>query len=316
MKRKNLLYSWVMALALVACTDTADEPLAGGDICLNATVEGIESRAAASPYLGATPTTKNPLEAWVWFSNDKNVYGDDGANGLTHLPCRTEMTFKGSPEFAYNNIGQNLKYDTGSNSTVYCVGFYPAGNVWMTTDDGITATATIDGVNDLMYAPMISGTWGNPLQTQTYQHLQNWVKVCVCATSQDAADVWGKITKISVGTKTSVSVNVTTTTDAVTYSDDGTMPVLESAEGKSLHTTMQEFGSVFCSPASEYTVNVTIGGKNVSQTIKVEPLETDIDLTQGGNLVILTLYFKPFNRIEGVCTLNAWDAQNEDLYMK
>ena len=29
---------------------------------------------------------------------------------------------------------------------------------------------------------------------------------------------------------------------------------------------------------------------------------------------VLTLYFHPFNVVEGVCTLNAWNAQNEDLY--
>lgn len=312
MKRKNLLYTLPMMLAFVACTDTADEPLAGGDICLNAAVGEIENRAVANPYKGVTPTGQNPLKAWVWFSNDENVYGNDEESALTHLPCRTVMEFEGAPVFAYNATGQNLKYDTGSNSTVYCVGFYPAENVWETTD-GKTATATVDGSSDLMYAPMISGTWGNPLQTQTYQHLQNWVKVCVCATSQDAADVWGKITDISVSTQTSVSVDVTT--DAITYSDDRTMSVFESKEGKSLHTTMQEFGSVFCSPAEEYTVSVTIGGKNVSQKIRVEPLESGIDLNKGGNLVILTLYFQPFNMIEGVCTLNAWDAQNEDLYM-
>ena len=29
---------------------------------------------------------------------------------------------------------------------------------------------------------------------------------------------------------------------------------------------------------------------------------------------VLTLFFHPFNVVEGVCTLNAWNAQNEDLY--
>ena len=312
MKRKNLLYILPVALACVACVDDANGPVSGGDIFLNATVNGMESRAAARPYLGTTPTEGNPLTAWVWFSEDATAYGDSETDNLTHLPCRTTLTFNGAPQFATNASGNNLKYGTDG-AEVHCVGFYPAENVWSTTD-GKSLTAKINGQTDLMYAPRISGTWGNPLQTQTYQHLQNWVKVCVCATSQDAADVWGKITDISVSTKTSVSVDVAT--DAVTYSDDGTMPVFESTEGQPLHTTMQEFGDVFCSPAEEYTVSVTIGGKTVSQTIKVEPLESGIELNKGGYLVILTLYFQPFGMIEGVCTLNVWDAQNEDLYMK
>lgn len=311
MKRKSLLYILPMMLAFVACSDTADEPLAGGDICLNATVGEIESRAVTNPYKGDTPTDANPLEAWVWFS-EGDVFGDDDSDMTTHLPCRTILTFNGAPQFAYDKNGANLKYGTDG-AEVHCVGFYPAEDVWETTD-GKTATATIDGNADLMFASKISGKWGAPLQTQTYRHLQNWVKVCVCAISQDAADVWGKITDISVSSNTSVSVDVAT--GKITYSNDGTMSVFENTEGKSLHITMQEFGSAFCSPASEYTVNVKIGGKGVSQTIMVESLETGIDLTKGGNLVILTLYFKPFNMVEGVCTLNAWDAQNEDLYMK
>jgi len=311
MKRTYLLYILPMVLAFVACADNAEEPVSGNEITLDAAVDGIESRST-SPYLGATPTTGNPLRAWVWFSEDASVYGDSETDNLTHLPCRTTLTFNGTPQFATNASGNNLKYGTDGND-VHCVGFYPAEGAWR-TDDGKTVTATIDGTTDLMYAKKISGKWGTPMGQQMYQHLQTWVKVCVCATSQEAADVWGKITDISVSTQNSVSVDVST--DAVTYFGDRKMTVFDSTEGQALHTTMQEVGDVFCSPAGEYTVSVTIGGKTVSQTITVEPLESGIDLVKGGNLVILTLYFQPFNMIEGVCTLNAWDAQNEDLYMK
>lgn len=311
MKRTYLLYILPMVLAFVACSDNAEESVSGNEITLDAAVNGIESRLAI-PYLGATPTTGNPLTAWVWFSEDAAAYGDSETDNLTHLPCRTTLTFNGAPQFATDASGNNLKYGTDG-ADVHCVGFYPAEGAWSTTD-GKTVTATIDGTTDLMYAKKISGKWGAPMEQQTYQHLQNWVKVCVCATSQEAADVWGKITDISVSTQTSVRVDVST--DAVTYSVDGTMPVFESTGGQALHTTMQEIGDVFCSPADKYTVSVTIGGKTISQTIEVEPLESGINLTTGGKLAILTLYFNPFNMIEGVCTLNAWDAQNEDLYMK
>lgn len=312
MKRKNLLYILPVALACVACVDDANGPVSGGDIFLNATVNGMESRAAASPYLGATPTVGNPLTVWVWFSEDATAYGDSETDNLTHLPCRTTLTFNGAPQFATNSGGNNLKYGTDG-AEVHCVGFYPAENVWSTTDNK-NVMATIDGQTDLMFAPTITGKWGAPMGTQVYKHLQTWIKVCICATSQEAADVWGKITNISVGTLNSVSVDVST--NEVTYSGEKTMPVFESTEGQPLHTTMQEVGNVFCSPSTEYMVHVTIGGKTISKTIKVEPLESSIDLTTGGKLAILTLYFKPFNMIEGVCTLNAWDAQNEDLYMK
>jgi hypothetical protein len=33
-----------------------------------------------------------------------------------------------------------------------------------------------------------------------------------------------------------------------------------------------------------------------------------------GMQYVLILYFHPFNVVDGVCTLNEWNAQNEDLY--
>ena len=319
MKRMNLFYIGMMALAFMACTDDANEPVAGGEICLNASVGDIESR---SVYLGETPNEDNPLKAWVWFSENQNEYGNNGGEP-TYVPCRTVMEFDGSPVFAYNTDGKNLKYKATPTDNVYTpvysVGFYPAEDVWSTTD-GKTATATIDGTNDLMFASAIKGTWDVPFgrteenKNLKFEHLLAWVKVCVCATSQEASATWGKIESISISSKKSISVDAGSGT--VSYSEEGTVPV--HTDVKNLHTTMQEIGEVFCSPATSYTITFKIGGKTVSKEIAITPvdgitLEKDEDAK--GKLFILTLYFNEFDVVDAVCTLNAWDAQNEDLYM-
>lgn len=44
--------------------------------------------------------------------------------------------------------------------------------------------------------------------------------------------------------------------------------------------------------------------------------ESDAIAVAWGKLFILSLYFTPFNIIEGTCTLNYWNDQNEDLYLQ
>lgn len=323
MKRINLIYIWAMLGAFVACSDEADMPVSGNEICLNAIVGDIESRALAETYTGATPTTDNPLKAWVWFSNTSDDYSD-APDATTHIPCHTVMEFKGGPTFARVGDSQ-LKYQVtevdGKYVPVYCVGFHPAENVWSIENNKI-ATAAIDGTKDLMFAPAISATWGEPFGSKEanrnldFQHLLTWVKVCVCATSQDASGAWGKITEMTISSKTEVSVDATD--GKVTYSTDGTIPIDVATEGISLHTTMKEVGSVLCSPALTYTVNMNVGEKRINKEIKVTPFE-GITLQEAddakGKLFILTLYFNEFDVVDAVCTLNAWDAQNENLYM-
>lgn len=329
MKGMHYIYLWTLVWALMACTSREDEPQAGEEIRLNATVGEITSRATLtpSPYRGATPTEDNPLKAWVWFSESNSTFSDTETDTETHLPCRTIMEFKGITVDAKNAAGANLKY--GSNKDdVYCVGFYPVYKdesaqqkemVWSTTD-GTNVTADIDGTTDLMFASRISGKWGTPMDNQIYKHLQSWVKINICATSQDAVTAWGEITKITVNSQKKVKVDLAAATP-VGYDTDGEIVILEKTGEKPIYlqTTMEEVGSVFCSPALSFTVNFTIGGKTVSATIEptaFEDVTLDSEEDAKGKLFILTFYFNEFKMIEGVCTLNAWEAQNEDLYMK
>ena len=331
-----IIYIVVWASVWTACTDDCADVTSGNEayISLGASVVGLETVTRADgdnetteepplPLYKGTPSAGNPFEADVCFSETEGEFLHT-PTGITNLPCHTQITFEGALEYAMNpENGSNLKYTTGENSpSVYCVGFYPQ-NVWTVAEDGKTATAPIDGKTDLMFAPPIEGSWNNPLRTQTYNHLLTWLKVCVCSTSQEAADTWGKLKSISIQSADGLSVNLGT--GAVTYTKSANASPFVVVENQLLHTTMQEVGKgVLCSPAKEYTLIIeTTNARTRTITIPIKWIDeedvTDEDVTSGkvaGRLFILSLYFNEYAVVEGVCTLNALNNQDEDLYLQ
>lgn len=320
--KRNVLYYMGLLLGLVACSESSVTDDWDKNIGVNATVGDIDtsSRAVAEPFKGKVPTSDNKLLADVWFSTASGTYEHNPTGSEYRLPCRTSMEFDGTLQFAFDGDGNNLKYNP-NNDYVYCVGLYPEG-AWETTDN-TTAGATFDGKQDLMFAKEISGNWQTQLNTKNllFEHQLTWLKVCICATSQESAVAWGNVSHISIDSHTKATV--TLSSGQVAYGTPGEIVAL--ADETVLHTTMKEVGSVFCSPVESpdndgnytYTVNVTVGGKNITKPITL--LNEDGTKYAGGStkgkLFILTLYFNPYDMVEGVCTLTAWNDQNEDLYL-
>lgn len=323
MKGLYMLYGIGIVAALsVACSDSLED-MEGCDIALNAVVSDIQSSSRASvatPFKGVAPTESSILSADVWFSTTSGEYGNNGT-APTYLPCRTTVDYKGVLVKPTNGA-YNLKYPIGTDADkpVYLVGFSPSG--WTTTN-GTSASHAIDGSQDLMYAPEVYGTWTNPIEEQEYRHLLTWLKVCICATDPEAITAWGKVTKISVESNGQVDITALGSNGG-TIAYSGATPIVALDTPKNLQTTMQEVGSVFCSPEIEYTVTVetSLGGTKCIE-IPLNILNPDDSLTaitdEGqavGRLFILTLYFNRFDLVEGVCTLNSWNNQDEDLYLQ
>ncbi len=342
--RRNIyliMYIAVWVAAWNACTDDHVDETSGNEayIRLGASVIGLEPVTRVNEEEGnteekiftlykGTPSASNPFAADVCFSETEGKFLHS-PTGTTNLPCRTKMKFEGALEYAMNpDDGSNLRYKTGENSpSVYCVGFYPQ-SVWTVATDGNTATAPIDGKTDLMFAPPVKGSWNTPLRTQTYNHLLTWLKVCICTTAQEAAFAWGDVESISIESADGVSVDLGTGT--IIYHTTASSFV--AVKDKPLHTTMQEVGSALCSPAKEYTLTVkteNAGPRTITIPIKwssqdkngttTETPVTDDDVKKGnvaGKLFILSLYFNESAVVEGVCTLNAWNNQDEDLYLQ
>jgi len=357
MKIRNTCIYITLFLLLLAC-DRADVA-ENNHISLKASIGEMNtvskgSTSVAAPYEGTSPADST-LVSDVWFSKSASYFPHNpSGDPATNLPCHTTMTFTSDAATyadykpAGQSVAQTLKYPINGDD-VYCVGFHPQSDPaypkagWY-TEDGINVSHPINGCEDLMFAGIISGDWNNHFQTQSYKHLLTWVKVSVCAMTMETARQWGKVTKVTISSKDSLNINLSTNPANVTYDYTKDSPKIltvydDEATGTELSLTSKVIGSAFCSPMTVSVpvigndgkptgANKTVAGYEVSittehggtKTIPVTLSDLDyVEITDPastvGKLYILSLYFNPFNIIEGTCTLNYWNGQNEDLYL-
>ena len=337
----------VTTLTLAACSnqtpyDHGNEPIAN-NIALRATVEEIEvaTRSEVTPFTGRV-SSANPLNAEVWFSFDANTY-DNAPQSPTWLPIHSTINFRGEvvdpkPYTDASDEEHPLKYPTGTDSDkkVYCVGLAPVsvdGSRWESTDNKV-ATRPINGKEDLMFAPRIEGTWRQRFEIQQYEHLLTWVKINIIATSTEAIESWGKVKRIAIISND--GVEVTLGSDVIDYTDTFTeLEVISTTEpAVDLSTVITPIGSTLSSPPTStttldnddntlaYRVKVTTelgGDKEISVGItdfEDNAISTADRTVTCGKLYILELRFNEYDIVNGVCTLNSWQNQNENIYLQ
>lgn len=349
MKNNTLLYIIAFcSLCCPACTEhEAFHDQAAEEISLSAVVDEVKcvSRAA---YTGSVPSLENELEAAVWFSLKPGYYpaqlpNDASQNDIdlkaeTNIPLHGQINYiSGTATFPESTTEADKPKYPVNGDNVYCIGLYPNDAEWTTTDDNYTKVQrTITGTEDLMFAPEITGNWNNHFTSQRYRHLLTWLKVGVCTTTSEAASYWGKLKKITLkGVPKTLTIDLSNQEgddfkleNTVTYSSDNPdtpeiegiqdLLIFDSDSGIDLAITTQEVASVFCHPSPTYTISIECeNGTTTDIPITLEALnQAEVALLNypAGLQYVLILYFHPFNVVEGVCTLNAWNAQNEDLY--
>ena len=344
MKRIYLIIylALLVCVCLSSCTEQLDINRTDNTISLRAEVENVMPATRNSNY--ATPVSDNNITATVWFSTVQgNFPNSDTKNPETNIPGHYVIKFKGEeavfPEV--DNENERPRYPipdkNGSVQDVYCVGFYPSTG-WnyvegTNNNPSNKATHTITGFEDLMFAPPIKGNWNDHFDRQKFLHLLTWLKVCVCTTTTEAGNYWGKLKRITLkNVPSGLQINNLSKMQSeykgnngkliLTDGDDGDVSpvggnfspnIFINNDGIDLGINIQDVGSIFCYPRSSYTLKIECENGIVSKEIKLKTLSGTIGFPAGMQYV-LTLYFHPFNVVEGVCTLNAWDAQNEDLY--
>lgn len=347
MDRRFLIYMAVWAcLCFSACSEHGDvlQDEMMESISLSAVVDEVKILSRGTDddaYTGTVPSMDNELEAAVWFSLESGKYlselpadASDEVIQLkqeTNIPVHSEILYQsGSATFPKSISDADKPRYPINGQSVYCVGFYPKTD-WSLTDATATkAQHAISGEEDLMFAPQISGSWNQHFTTQRYRHLLTWLKVCVCATSTEAGYYWGKLKKITlkdVPNTLTIDLSKAEGTsfnlqETVEYSSENrSIDILDSTDGIDLAITTQDVASVFCKPQARYRLSVEcMNGKTTEIEIELKPLDADdpdnttLLAYPAGLQYVLILYFHPYNVVEGVCTLNAWNAQNEDLY--
>ena len=322
----NRIFTYITVITVIslcnACT-VMDTYQNDGNIRLSVAIDGVDvsTRAAqyAEPYEGSVPTPSNPLEAAVWFSTIPGVYEHDPASP-TWLPCHTTIRYESSvPKDPDPWQGNNLKYPT-SNDPVYCVGMVPKTG-WSVSGDGKTATYdNLDGFTDVLFARQITGKWSEHFGAQVYEHVLTWIKVSVVAMDLNAPVFWGDLKRISIESGSKVDITLFDQTEGkslISYSGNAEHVVFD--DSMELNTQINEVGSVLCTPALSYDINVTT--EKETKTINVvlldeygNPLTSVEDAV--GKQFIIELYFHPFSVIEGDCTLQSWEYKDDNIYLK
>lgn len=343
MKRQQLIYiAAVCCMCWSGCSehDEISPDNVAEKIALSAVVENVKMMSRSSEggvYTDTIPSGSNNLLAAVWFSLESGKYPEQlpvdatdemkALSAETNIPIHGEINYKsGTATFPNSDSDdEKPKYPT-NDQNVYCVGLYPTTG-WTVSADATKAEHDLSGMQDLMFAPEITGRWNEHFTFQRYRHLLTWLKICVCATTPEAATYWGKLKKITLNDlPNKLTVDLTQPEDGdfelenvVTYSSETrNEPILNKEPGIDMGIMMKEVASVFCKPSSSYTISIECeNGRTVDKEIQLTPLNADDkDLLNypAGLQYVLILYFHPYNVVEGVCTLNAWNAQNEDLY--
>ena len=324
---------------LSSCTEQLDINPTDKAITLRAEVENVMPATRNSNY--ATPVSDNNIRATVWFSTVQgNFPNPDTKDPETNIPGHYEIDFKGEAAVFPNvdNENERPRYpipdENGTVQEVYCVGFYPStdwAHVEGTESNPSKATHKITGFEDLMFAPPIQGNWNDHFDRQKFLHLLTWLKVCVCATTTEAGNYWGKLKRITLkNVPSGLQINnlskmqsqyidngklILTAGDVSPISDRFSPNIFKNDDGIDLSTNIQDIGSIFCYPHPSDTLEIECeNGTTKDIPIELKALSGSTINFPAGFQYVLTLYFHPFNVVEGVCTLNAWDAQNEDLY--
>ena len=331
-------------VCLSSCTEQLDINRTNNTISLRAEVENVMPATRSGSY--AEPVADNNITATVWFSTVPGMFPDgtdtdNPKDESTNIPGHYVINFEGEKAVFPNvaNENQRPRYpipDENKNvKDVYCVGFYPSTDwayVEGTGSNPSKATHIITGFEDLMFAPPIQGNWNDHFDRQKFLHVLTWLKVCVCATTTEAGNYWGKLKRITLkNVPSKLQINdlskiqsqykgtneklILTNGDVSSVGDNFSPNIFINNDGIVLGTNIQDIGSIFCYPQSSYTLEIECeNGTTKDISIELKALSASTINFPAGFQYLLTLYFHPFNVVEGVCTLNAWDAQNEDLY--
>ena len=343
MKKIYFLYFMLLScMCFWACTE--HEEVLAESISLSAEVNDVKLTSRTSDY--AAPVSGEELDALVWLSLESGKYPESLPNDAseewkelaqeTNIPAHRKIHYRsGQASFPdATTESDRPRYPTNGETNVYCIGLYPykENEGWEALPGDTTAVHAITGYDDLMFAPEISGNWNAHFGKQKFRHLLTWLKVCVCATTTEAGSNWGKLKKITlknVPDSVTISFRVPEppepTEPKPKYPLHGIMSpsqkksdvdILDNIDGIDLGIVVQDAASIFCYPQDEYYLSIVCGENNVTKDIKIDlsSLSTTGYDSRAGLQYVLTLYFSPFNVVEGVCTLKEWNAQNEDLY--
>ena len=227
---KSIIIYTLALMALTSCSKneeattpdnpTPQTPQTPREIRISAAIEASAqskavTRADVTPLTGPIDGTADIAGIQFLRKDDvasKSSLSFEGVTAITGTRTKNDnnnstttdgdITFDGTPK---------PQYDLVNNHHAYFAAYYPAGTV---DTDTKTATFTIDGKTDILYAPLFdagcyAAAGSVTSSTMTFSHALAQLEVVCKAESGVSIDVikevWGKIKKIEIATKEKAS---------------------------------------------------------------------------------------------------------------
>lgn len=356
---RNMAVSMLPLLMAAACADdttTAGHDAGGSRIQVAAGLGEPEVGTRASQtvkargYTGREPSESNPFYPWVWFSATQGDYST--ADAAHHNKVRFTSTTLTFPD---NDISYNTADAT---APTYCIGLYPSDDGLFAVEDtntsawtaamaglsqadrpqGTIISAEIDGSQDLLFAPEVSGSLSSRFSTGSnrlqFSHLLTWLKIRVSAATAGAGEAWGDVMYVKVASKNLVRLDIGSgkiyergpATDDVLINAFAPDPDEQGVEGKEqykqLEPTIPEdptVGNVLVVPARQYDITYRTTAMTAERTVTVQ-LKTlagddipNADFARN-RVFVVTLSFGERQKVEASCMLVSMTDNEDNLY--
>ena len=206
MKRILLLTYIFCALLVFSCDMLEKHVQEGFPIYLSVRSETSAEDGVKSPYTVTSPSVNNPLSAKVLVSTTQYEYDNtaedqnpkDGQTGP--IAIHTNATFTGTEKQLLNGALYNS--NPSNQSLVYFSALHPQDKWTITGNTGsknYTASYTFSGKEDVMFAPVTTGSYNSlPLPQLIFKHLLTYIKLYIYAESEEVSKAWGKITSVKI----------------------------------------------------------------------------------------------------------------------
>lgn len=286
-----------------------------------------------SPYTNETPSENSPLNALVCVSTDDFLFPSDGKDGTEDgtIGKHIQAQFQSGTSQLINGAYYNRSFP----KDVFFTAFHPQSG-WTFTDN-TSASLTFNGSQDVMFAPQVSGKYGNDTPpTLEFHHLLTWLKLEISAESDAVATAWGPLKSITIESSDNVSIDLSKTfsandvkfsseTVAMNFHKTGSDDLFPDIEdGYTMTTDVKEVGYVMCEP-----VQAVVKDQYASGTVRIPEYKItivsqyrnvtiDVDLMDGaesyfaentmGHQFTLSLKFKMGNTIAVSTGITDWQT--------
>ena len=326
----------ITSMLLTGLLCSCEKPQTGGpdEQCrIYLTANTAETKA---PFTGTAPSESKPLDAMVCVSTDEYSHPSDGKDGTTDdgsIGRHLQVQFSSGTRQLINGAYYSQFH---KDRTVYFTAMHPYAG-WSFADNS-SAQHTFDGTDDVMFAPQVTGKYGNQNPpTLNFQHLLTWIKMEIKADSEAVATAWGPLRSITITSRNSISIDISKEFDRndIVFVNDVNMTFYKTSSpedifpdatsGYNMTVASHEVAYVLCSPviASRYDTgaigelvripeyHIRIVSENRDVTIPIDLMDAEGSYADGstmGKQFTLSLTFKMGNTIAVSTSVTDWST--------